>query len=161
MKQAIVMFVAAFAAIGPFTAEAVVKLSATRTGTYRMGGNAWVPLNDLGQNQLSFNLPAAKKLLLTYSADCAVIGTEAYGLIPAVDLDIIVNGKVVEPTAGSFHPVFCREAPNADPLANPTHATIAVSINGKKGVNTVEIIAHTIFQVREMHLGYSALTISD
>src|SRR5262245_44437564 len=103
-KLGILVTGVALAAVS-MTADAAIKLTATRTGLF-YAGNAVValPLNNAGATTLSFNLTANQNLLLSYSAMCSpdeIFGDGALGI------DIEVNSVVVAPTVGTLD-AFCQ-----------------------------------------------------
>jgi hypothetical protein len=142
------------------TSHAGVKASALRPSNWvsPSRNEVLVPLNAAGATTLSFNLPSAGKKILTYSAECAVDAPagESYAW---VDLDIIVNGVVVEPTTGSFD-MFCSANGTAG-FDGYVRASITLPIQGKSGNNTVQIKARGASGVNGMWLGDSALVIYD
>jgi hypothetical protein len=129
------------------TAHAGVKLSAVRTNTFFHTDNAgtFLPLNEAGATTLSFNLSSSGKKVLTYSLFCAT--ASVYGL----DLDIIVNGVAVAPTA-RYEP-FCE---SDETLATWVRPSITIAIQGIKGNNTVRILARGT-----TWLGESSLVVHD
>lgn len=155
MKTFVVLCAGAVLASMAVTADAAIRLNATRTGNwFVLGGPAAVPLDNLGATTLKFSLPAAKKVLLTYSAECAVEGPPSRW----ANFDIIVNGVAVAPTAGTAD-AFCSTDSTAS-LDNWVRASITVQVNGKKGQNTVQIVAaHTL--VNYISIGDSALVVFD
>jgi len=149
---------AALAAVA-LSAHAVVKFSATREGLFTTTNESFtIPLNDLGATTITFNLPAAKKVLLTYTAVCAVSGSSGTQ-DPRVHLDIIVNNSTVAPTRGA-QDAFCSGNHTSTADAYATH-TIATAIAGKKGANTVMIVGGRLGAVGYVAIGNSALVISD
>ena len=130
------------------SAQAAIKLNATRLGLfYSANPVVNVPLNNAGATSLSFNLPANKKLVLSYSARCFATGTSGW-----VDIDIIVNGNIVVPTADIDDP-FC----NAD--EGPTIGSMTLEIQGIAGNNTVRISAKRNGSVTGVVFGISALLV--
>jgi hypothetical protein len=148
----------AFAAVA-LSAHAAVKFSATREGFFTTSNESFtIPLNDLGATTVKFNLPAAKKVLLTYTAVCAVTGSSS-ATLPYVHLDIIVNGSTVAPTRGDFDS-FCSG--NHTSVADGyTTNTVAMAISGKKGANTVTIVGGAKYSPGYVAIGNSSLVISD
>lgn len=159
-KSVAFLLVAAIAAVS-LSAHAVVKFSAsaTRASAWVTSNESFtVPLNDLGDTQVRFNLPAAKKVLLTFTIVCAVSGSSGTN-DPFVHLDIIVNNATVDPTRGD-RDALCSANTSAIPDAFATH-TIAAAISGKKGVNTVSIVGGRKGAAVAVWFGNSSLIISD
>ena len=83
------------------SAHAGVKASAVSGGLFTSSNaEVFVPLNNVGATTLNFNLAAAGKKVLTFSAYCAVNSPAGY-TTAWLDVDIVVNGVVVAPTPGS------------------------------------------------------------
>lgn len=141
------------------TATAAVRLSATRAGNWSSTPTAvLVPLNAGGATTLTFNLPAAGRKVLTYSAECAVnapINNNGAWL----DIDIIVNGAAVTPTGGSAD-AFCDSNGTAGFDGWARHS-ITVVIAGQAGANTVSIQARGNSGATGIWLSDSALVIHD
>ena len=140
-------------------AHAAVKFSATREGFLELTNESFaIPLNDLGATTVTFNLPAAKKVLLTYTAVCAVSGSSGTQ-DPRVHLDIVVNNSTVAPTRGN-RDIFCSGNHTSIADAYATH-TISTAISGKKGANTVMVIGGRLGAAGYVSIGNSSLVISD
>jgi hypothetical protein len=153
---AVVLVLAAVAT----AAVAAVRLSAVRPGNWTVANPAavLVPLNGAGALQLTFNLPAAGRKVLTYSAECAV--NAAAGSSSAwLDLDIIVNGAVVAPTVG-VNDAFCTSNGTAG-SDGWSRNSITVVIAGLAGANTVRVQARGNNGATGLWLGDSALVIHD
>jgi hypothetical protein len=97
-----------------------------------------VPLNAAGATIVTFNLPAAGKKVLTFSAECAV-DAPAGNVSAWLDLDIIVNGVVV-PVTDQGSDAFCA-ADGAVGFSGWVRPSISVAVNGLQGNNTVRIRA--------------------
>jgi hypothetical protein len=148
MKTSINFATAVALAAISMSAQAAIKLNATRLGVFGSSNPVWnVPLNDAGATTLSFNLLANKKLVLSYSAVCHATGTTGY-----VDIDIIVNGNSVVPTADNNDP-FCNAA------EAHTIGSMTLQIQGIAGNNTVRISAKLIPGATHMSFGNSALLV--
>ena len=139
------------------TAHAATKIYVTRTGNFITAAPVIpVPLDQVGGTIRSFNLASAKKLYLTYSAECAV-GSPNPSAISYVDLDIIVNGIVVGPTVGTAD-AFCTSN-HTPPADGWVRSSITVHIQGIAGTNSVRIIAKLQNGAIPMHLGDTALLV--
>ena len=150
MKTSGIFATAVVLAATSMSAHAAIKLNATRLGVFSSSNPVWnVPLNDVGATTLSFNLPANKKLVLSYSAVCRATGTSGW-----VDIDIIVNGNSVVPTADNNDP-FCN------PAESPTIGSMTLQIQGIAGNNTVRISAKLVPGTTQMLFGNSALLVFD
>ncbi len=157
-KSASFIAAAALMAVS-LSAHAVVKFSATRAGVWYTSNESFtVPLNDLGATSVTFNLPAAKKVLLTFTASCAIWGSSTTA-DPYVHLDVIVNNATVSPTHGDVD-AFCSGNQTTQVDAFAAH-TIAIAIAGKKGANTVRIVGGRKNAAIEVWLKSSSLVISD
>jgi hypothetical protein len=128
---------------------AAVRASHTRPGNFAVA-NTYLPLNATGVTTISFNLTAAGKKVLTYSAECYL----PFTFDTWVDLDIIVNGITVAPTVGTIDG-FCG--------ANSRYSrhSITVPIQGKAGANTVRILGKLGPSATFATLGDTALVIHD
>jgi hypothetical protein len=141
-------------------AVAGVRLSAVRANNWSVNSPAavLVPLTGGGATVVGFNLPAAGRKILTYSAECAV--NAAAGSTSAwMDLDIIVNGVVVAPTAGTLD-AFCSSNGSAG-FDGWARNSITVVITGLAGANTVRIQARGNNGATGLWLGESALVVHD
>jgi hypothetical protein len=118
------------------SADAAIKLFATRIGSFvKNGASEALPLNDAGAITLTFNLPANKKMLLTYSAVCSVGATSGY-----VEIGILVNGVSIAPLAGTSDP-FCSANHTTTYQDGYVRSSITTQIQGLAGANTVLILA--------------------
>jgi hypothetical protein len=136
-----------------------LKLSHVRPGNFTAGaGFTLVPLNAAGQTTIFFNLGGASKKVLTYSAECSV-DAPAGNNFAWTDIDIIVNGVVVPPTAGSSD-AFCS-ADGVAGFGGYVRASITVLINGVAGANSVNIRTTGQGGATGVWLGDSSLVISD
>jgi hypothetical protein len=142
------------------TAHAGVKASAVRTGNFDTTtvSGVFVPLNDAGATTLSFDLASSGKKVLTYSAECSVSGA-AGNTSTYLDLDIIVNGVTVAPTAG-YADAFCTSNGDTSVTNGWTRPSITIAIDGIKGNNTVRIVARGS-AANFIWLGDSSLVIYD
>ena len=112
--------------------------------------STYIPLNANGDTTISFSLPGAGKKVLTYSLVCGVQDNLGW-----MDLDIIVNGVVVEPTVGTKD-AFC-----AAKESSYERNSITLVIQGREGVNTVRIAARLSSEAFWMSGSHSALVIHD
>ena len=122
------------------TAFAAVRGYHARAGNFSTAvvSGVDVPLNAAGATNVTFNLPAAGKKVLTFSAECsvnAVAGNDQAWL----DIDIIVNGVIVPVTNQPFD-AFCPADGSAG-FSGYVRASITVLVNGLLGNNTVRIRA--------------------
>jgi hypothetical protein len=149
-KSGIFVTAAALAAVS-MSAQAAIKLNATRTGYFLSSAPSVVlPLNDAGATILSFNLPANKKLVLSYWALCTLNGVSGGW----VDLDIVVNGVIVVPTGGTNDPLCSVDE-------RSTTGSITIQIQGVAGNNTVVIVGRRVVGASVMQIGNSALLVFD
>ena len=148
-KLAILATGAALAALS-LSAQASFRLNATRPGNFSSTATSVaVPLNAAGATLLSFNLTANKKLVLSYSAECQGGGTSGW-----VDIDVVVNGVAVAPTAGSSD-AFCSAG-----NAGWVRPAITVQIQGITGNIQIQIIGRRT-RTTTMWFGDSALVVFD
>ena len=122
------------------SAFAAVRGFHARAGNFASGlvAGVDVPLNAAGATIVTFNLPAAGKKVLTFSAECSV--DAAAGNFGAwVDIDIIVNGIVV-PVTNQTADGFCSADGTAG-FSGWVRPSITVQVNGVLGNNTVRIRA--------------------
>jgi hypothetical protein len=141
------------------TAQAGVKASAVNTFNWTVYTRdpVLVPLNSAGATTLSFSLASAGKKLLTFSSECAVNGPAGkFG--EYLDLDILVNGVVVNPTFDADP--FCSTNGTGG-FDSYIRTSITIPIQVKAGTNTVQIRASGSTSVTAMWLGQSALVIYD
>ena len=139
--------------------HAGVKASAVNGGLFTSSNaEAFVPLNNAGATIVNFNLAAAGKKVLTFSAYCAV--NSAAGTTTAwLDVDIVVNGVVVAPTSGSGDP-FCS-ANGSGKFDGYVRTSTTVSIQAKEGTNSVRILARGSPHATGLLLSATSLVISD
>ena len=114
--------------------------SATRATntTFPQGSFFAVPLTNAGALSLAFELGAAETKVLTYSAECAV-GAAAGNTLTWLELDILLNGVALPPTAGTFD-AFCTSNGTAD-SDGWARQSITLAIPAVAGVNTITIRA--------------------
>ena len=143
-------------ALAALTTASYAGIRANVTRTIRLStwtaytsDGALVWLNNNNDTLITFNLPAAGKKVLNYSAACAVLGPSyAYG-----DLDIYVNDLAVAPTASAG--AFCPGG-----SISGTH-TIILVIQGKLGLNTVQIVGRVVNGGNAFNINASSLVIHD
>jgi hypothetical protein len=145
---------------------AVTATSVASVKTAQVRSNNWtalpaptlVPLNSAGVTTVSFSLPAPTRLVLTYSAECAV-SAPAGNSGAWLDLDIIVNGNTLAPTVGN-QDAFCSS--NGTPAADGwTRGSITIFFNGVAGGNTIRIQARGNGGATSVWLGDSSLVVHD
>jgi hypothetical protein len=137
------------------TAFAAVKLTATRSNNFTWTSpTAAIPLNDGGATVIAWNEAAKGTRWLSYSAECSAEG----GPSGWIDIDVIINGVAIKPTAGSSDG-FC--SPNNTTTSGDgwTRASITLAIPVKAGLNNVQILGRLDF-VTGGWLGDSALVIN-
>jgi hypothetical protein len=141
-------------------AVAGVRLNAVRANNWSVNSPAavLVPLTGAGASQVGFNLPAAGRKVLTYSAECAV-NAPAGNNGAWLDIDVIVNGAVVAPTVGTAD-AFCGANGTAG-FDGWRRNSITVVIAGVAGANTVRIVARGNGGATGLWLGDSALVVHD
>ncbi|HEY5808780.1 MAG TPA: hypothetical protein VIT67_12470 [Povalibacter sp.] len=138
---------------------AAVKTAQVRPNNWSAGpAAAFVPLNAAGATTTSFSLAAPTRLVLTYSAECAVSAPAGNAGV-WLDLDLIVNGVPIAPTAGN-QDAFCSSNGTAA-LDGWTRASITVFFTGKTGANTVRIQSRGNGGATSVWLGDSSLVIHD
>jgi hypothetical protein len=142
------------------TAQAGVKASAINPGRVVTTSpeEFFMPLNAAGAMTLTFSLGSAGRKVLTYSALCAV-NALAGDTSAFLDLDIYVNGVVVEPTVGN-RDAFCSASGTAR-FDGWVRASITVPIQGIAGTNTVQVKARGTYNATGLQLTDSALLIFD
>jgi hypothetical protein len=141
------------------TSHAGVKASAVNGGLFTFSNSeAFVALNNTGATTLSFNLAAAGKKVLTFSAYCAVYSAAGY-TTAWLDVDIVVNGVVVAPTSGSGDP-FCSSNGSGQ-FDGYVRTSTTVTIQAKEGSNSVRILARGSPQATGLLLGATSLVIHD
>ena len=141
------------------TSFAAVKTAQVRPNNWASGPAAvLVPLNAAGATTISFSLAAPTRLVLTYSAECAV-GAPAGNASAWLDLDLIVNGVTLAPTAGN-QDAFCSSNGTAA-IDGWSRASITVFFTGAAGANTVRIQSRGNGGATTVWLGDSSLVIHD
>lgn len=114
-----------------------------------------MPLKETGHTVRAFNRPAGGTYVLTFSAECAVAAPASYG--SWVDLDIIVNGVVVPPTATGSD-AFCSSNGGWDYWVR---ASISVPITLQTGYNSVRVRASLHAGATEGWISHIAIVIHD
>lgn len=138
---------------------AVVRVNATRPGNWSSTAAATLaPLNANGATTISFNSATAGRRVLTYSAECSV-DAPAGNNFAWLDLDVIVNGTVVPPTAGTSD-AFCS-ADGVVGFGGYARASITVVISVVEGTNRIRIQARGNAGATGVWLGDSALVVHD
>jgi hypothetical protein len=141
------------------TSIAGVRATHTRAGNFLFAGTALVPLNAANQTGIIFNSPAAGRKVLTFSAECAV-DAPAGNTITWLDIDVIVNGVAVSPTAGNLD-AFCSGAGAAGPGDAWVRPSITVVIPVVGGNNSVRIQARANNGAAGGWIGDSSLVVHD
>jgi len=132
-KVAMVAALASFASV----ANAAVRLSAFNLLNFQSAAaTVFIPLTSTGAVVATFNSNAAGRKVLTFSSECAVVAP-AGDFDAWTDLDIIVNGAIVPPTAGTLD-AFCSANGTAAIDGWETNSRTVV-IPVRVGVNTVQI----------------------
>lgn len=152
MKKLFSMLSMVAFALAATTSFAAVRASHVFTANQTVPfAGALVVLNNAGQNTVAFNAPSAGKKVLTYSAECRTQGTS----VGWAHIDIIVNGNVVAPTAGTTD-AFCSTGDGW------TRGSITVAIQVVAGANTVSIRAASgAAAVTNIALGDTSLVVHD
>src|SRR5829696_5579669 len=127
----------------------VTRTTRLSTWTAYTSDGALVWLNNNNDTLITFNLPAAGKKVLSYSAVC-VAGTTS-GAIG--DIDIYVNAVVLAPTDGTDP--FCHGGNQRS-----RHSIILV-IQGKLGLNTVQIVGKVLNGGTYFKISDSSLVMHD
>jgi hypothetical protein len=148
------------------TLMAVTATSVASVKTAQVRANNWtappaasfVPLNAAGATTISFSLSAPTRLVLTYSAECAV-AAPAGNTGAWLDLDIIVNGNALAPTVGN-QDAFCSSNGTAE-TDGWTRGSITIFFNGVAGANTIRIQARGNGGATSLWLGDSSLVVHD
>jgi hypothetical protein len=138
--------------------HAGVKLSATNGTNFTSAATTFLPLNAAGATTVSFNLTAAKKMVLTFSTECSV-DAPAGNSTAWVDIDIIVNGAVVSPTTGALDG-FCSANGTAGFDGWETNS-MTVVIPGIVGANSVRIQARLNAGATGLWFGERSLVVHD
>jgi hypothetical protein len=158
MRTIYKMAMAATLASIAVTSQAAVRASATNGVNFTSVATVFLPLTSGGASTVSFNMPAAGKKVLTFSAECAV-NAPAGNTIAWVDIDILVNGVVVSPTTGS-QDAFCSANGTAGFDGWETNA-ITVVIPVVLGANNVRIQARLNGGATGLWFGERALVVHD
>ena len=142
------------------TAQAGIRASAINTSNWLAPSavQSLVALDPSGMTTLNFTLPGAGKKVLTFSAICSV-RAPAGDFLSWVDLDIVVNDVVVQPTVGNDD-AFCS-ANGTSKYDDYVRATITIPIKGVAGNNTIEVKARGNYQVMDMYFVNSVLVVLD
>jgi hypothetical protein len=151
-RATLALALASVSAIG----SAAVTGSAVRPGYWQSEVDAYVPLNAAGTTTLTIYPSSSGVRVLTFSASCAVLAN-AGDTSAWVDLDIVVNGQVVAPTAGT-HNQFCN-ANGSGWYSGYTRASITIPINVVAGANTIRVFARRFFYAQGFSLADSSLVI--
>lgn len=150
------------------SAHAGVKGYATRTGNFAIsntGEEILIPLKDgtTTPNTLRVKSTKVETLVITYSAECAVItpatDTPAQSAGRWVHVNILVDGVVINPTAG-VNDAFCsgNQTPGNDGWFRASVTTTAVVA---AGFHNIEVKAATVNGGIGLHLGDSALVVNN
>src|SRR5262245_42525787 len=88
---------AAALVVAPLAAQADLVTAGTHRGAFSFATSAaFVPISGLGTS-LRFNLPTAKAVIITFSAECAVNAPRG-NTTAWVDIDVRVDGIALPPT---------------------------------------------------------------
>jgi hypothetical protein len=127
----------------PKPARSAVVASASRNDNFTFAQGApvfvWLdaPTTPPAATALSFTLPTAEQLILTYSAECAVGGGTTF--IRWLDIDVLLNGTVLSPT-DNVEDAFCTSNGTAS-VDGWTRASITLVVPAVAGANTIQIRA--------------------
>jgi hypothetical protein len=150
MKKLPILVTGAVLAAIALPAHADFKISVTRSNNFgTFNERVSLPLNDAGAKIRTFNLPSAQAMVLHYSAICMASGTDGW-----LDIDIVVNGRVVAPTVGN-EDIVCTTGEGA------LRAAISVRIEGIAGTNTVRIDGRRNGGAIHMQFARSSLLVFD
>jgi hypothetical protein len=149
---------------GTLMAVSAASLASIKTAQVRANNwtgaatAAYVPLNASGVTTITFYLSAPTRLIVNYSAECAVAApegnTDAY-----LDIDLVVNGSPLAPTAGN-QDAFCSS--NGTVGADGwTRGSISIFFNGVTGRNTIRVQARGNSGATSIWLGDSSLIVHD
>lgn len=138
---------------------ASIKTAQVRANNYTaLPEAAFVPLNAAGAKTISFYLNAPTRLIVSYSAECAV-AAPAGNTGAWLDIDLVVNGTALPPTAGN-QDAFCSS--NGTVGADGwTRGSISIFFNGVTGLNTIKIQARGNGGATSIWLGDSSLVVHD
>lgn len=141
------------------TSFASIKMAQVRANNWTGPATAsYVPLNAAGLTTISFYLAAPTRLIVNYSAECAV-AAPAGNTGAWLDIDLIVNGSTLAPTAGN-QDAFCSS--NGTVGADGwTRSSISIFFNGVTGLNTIRIQARGNGGATSVWLGDSSLVVHD
>jgi hypothetical protein len=119
------------------TAQAKVLMSGTYAANFSFATpTAFVPLTSTGVTSRTVNITTATTYVLTFSAECAV-DAPAGNSVSWIDLDILVDGVAVSPTAESSD-AFCAANGTAgfDGWVRPS---ITVPVRLTVGTHTIQV----------------------
>lgn len=118
------------------TANAAVKASGTVNNNFSFTTpTAAVPVNG-GATSLTVTNTKATKLIITYSAECAV-DAPASNTTAWVDIDLNLNGVAIAPTAGTLD-AFCSANGSAS-FDAWNRASITTVVTAPAGVSTITV----------------------
>lgn len=140
------------------TSQAGVRASATNGVNFTSTATVFLPLTSSGGSTVSFNMSAAGRKVLTFSAECSV-NAPAGNTVGWVDIDILVNGVVVSPTTGSAD-AFCAANGTLGFDGWETNS-ITVVIPVVAGANNVRIQARPNGGATGLWFGERALVVHD
>jgi hypothetical protein len=150
---------AAAAALFSASASATLLNVATRLGNFTTpsAAAAFVPLNDAGATTVFINVPAGR-YQISYSAECSV-NAPAGNFVAWVDIDILVDGVAIRPTAGTAD-AFCSADGQAG-FAGYSRNTIVTYFSVGAGVHAIRVVVRGNAGATGSWLGDTALIISN
>ena len=130
---------AAAAAAFPSPSSALVVASGVHIGNFTfVAPTTLVPINGVAL-ALPFGVPSASRVVITYSAECAV--NAAAGVNNAwVDIDIRIDGVLIVPPTLGPNDAFCTSNGTAG-FDGWTHPSITVVATVAAGAHNVSILA--------------------
>lgn len=136
-----------------------IYTAATYSANFAFGTpTAFVPLRGTGVTTVSFNSPKTGRMLLTFTAECAV-DAPAGNTVGWVDIDIIVNGVAVAPTTTAGD-AFCT-ADGVAGFSGWVRASITVPVSVVKGANSVRVLGRLNFGATGGWISDSTLAVFD
>jgi hypothetical protein len=104
--------------------------------SYNVSGT-FVPVTSTGATQLTVNAAAAGRYVITFSAECSV-DAPAGNNFAWVDIDLMVNGVAVSPTAGTSD-AFCS-ADGVAGFGGYSRPSITVVAPLNAGANAIRVL---------------------
>lgn len=154
------LIAAAALAVVATASQADVLSVATRLGNWSQNSAAavFVPLNDLNATSVRFSVATARRVVITYSAECAV-DAPVDNNSAWLEITILIDGVPLRPTGGTAD-AFCS-ADGKVGFNNWVRPSVTGYLAVSAGIHTVQVQTSGLNGATGLWLGDTAMIIVD